>query len=482
MELHNLVSFLGMFVLLAIAWGLSAHRRTVNWRVVIWGVGLQLAFGLFLFVFPAGIRVFRWLNDVVVKVLQCAAEGSYFVFAKLAIPPGVTRDGQQSLGFILAFQALPMIIFFAALTAVLYHLKIMPMVVRGFAWVFTKLMSISGAESLCASSNIFVGIESAVTVRPYLDDMTDSEFCTILTAGMATIASSVLGFYVFILQGQFPTIAGHLVSASLLSAPAAIVMSKLLLPETGKPRTLGVDVDATYEKDDNLVAAVINGANTGMKLTLSIVALLIAFLGLVALVDLLLQLFSDRSGTLVVAALIAVFAAVQYLRQPVGMAGKKPKVLLWVVIVFGALVLSRIWLKQSGMELTLRNILSVAGYPFALIIGVPAGDAAEIGRLIGQRAVLTEVVSYQDLASLLESKALASPRSQVIAAYALCGFAHVASLAIFVGGISALVPSRASDLARVSPRALLAATLACLMTGAVAGTFFSQRPLLLGGG
>jgi len=449
--------------------------------VVTWGVGLQLAFGLFVFVFPAGIRFFRWLNDVVVRVLECAAEGSYFVFGRLAIPPGATRDGQQSLGFVLAFQALPMIIFFTALTSVLYHLKVMPMVVRGFARVFTKLMSISGAESLCASSNIFVGIEAAVTVRPYLDDMTDSEFCTILTAGMATIASSVLGFYVFILQGQFPTIAGHLVSASLLSAPAAIVMSKLLLPETGKPRTLGVDVDVTYEKDDNLVAAVINGANTGMKLTLSIVALLIAFLGLVALADLLLQIFSDRRGTLAVAGIIVVFAAVQYLREPAGTGGKKHTVLLWVVIVFGSLVLLRVWLKQLGMELTLRNILSVAGYPFALIVGVPVGDAAEIGRLIGQRAVLTEVVSYQDLAKLLEANALASPRSQVIAAYALCGFAHVASLAIFVGGISALTPKRASNLARVSLRALLAATLACLMTGAVAGTFFSNQSVLLGG-
>lgn len=482
MELYNLVSFLGMFVLLAIAWGLSAHRRTVNWRVVTWGVGLQLAFGLFVFVFPAGIRFFRWLNDVVVRVLQCAAEGSYFVFGRLAIPPGATRDGQQSLGFVLAFQALPMIIFFTALTSVLYHLKVMPMVVRGFARVFTKLMSISGAESLCASSNIFVGIEAAVTVRPYLDDMTDSEFCTILTAGMATIASSVLGFYVFILQGQFPTIAGHLVSASLLSAPAAIVMSKLLLPETGKPRTLGVDVDVTYEKDDNLVAAVINGANTGMKLTLSIVALLIAFLGLVALVDLLLQPFGGpafRSAVLAIAGVLAIGVLTCWL---LGLPMvRRFKVYLVVIAGLGLLAGLSLGLEKCGLELSLRNILSVAGYPFALIIGVPVGDAAEIGRLIGQRAVLTEVVSYQDLAKLLEANALASPRSQVIAAYALCGFAHVASLAIFVGGISALTPKRASNLARVSLRALLAATLACLMTGAVAGTFFSNQSVLLGG-
>jgi len=429
---YNLVSFAGIFVLIGFAWLLSTDRKAVNPRLIFFGVALQLLFAVFIFVVPFGSKFFLAVNDLVVKFLDSASAGTKFVFGRLALPPGTTNEvGEESLGFILAFQALPTIIFFAAIMSALYYVGVMQWLIEIFSKAFTWLMRISGAESLCAASNIFVGVEAATTIRPYLKDMTRSELCTILTAGMATIASSVLALYVFILKGQFPTIAGHLVSASILSAPAAIVMSKVLLPETGKPVTLGVEVKPHYEKESSIMEAIINGANAGLKLVFGIVALLIAFLGILALLD-----------------------------SALGWAG--------VHIGFGP-------------EMSFTKILGYVFYPFTLVIGVPPSDAMEVAKLIGERAVATEVKSYQDLAVLLSSGALKDPRSAFLATYALCGFAHVASLAIFVGGIAALVPERTRDLSEVGFRALLAATLACLMTAAVAGTFYTHGSILLGG-
>jgi CNT family concentrative nucleoside transporter len=264
--------------------------------------------------------------------------------------------------------------------------------------------------------------------------MTRSEFCTILAAGMSTTASNVLALYVFLLHRQFPAIAGHLVSASVLSAIAAIVMSKIILPEAEKPDTLGMEVEPHYAKESSLMEAIINGANEGVKMVIGIMALLLAFLGLVALVDTLLSGIGYRLNEL------------------------------------------------TGMQAdwSLKGVLGYGFYPFAIIIGVPSSDAFEIAKLIGERAVLTEIKSYQDLAILLSQGTLRDPRSAVLAAYALCGFAHIASLAIFVGGTAALVPERTKDISSVGIRALIAATLACLMTAAVAGTFFSEGSVLLG--
>jgi CNT family concentrative nucleoside transporter len=237
---YNLVSFAGIFVLAAVAWALSADRRNVNWRVIGWGIGLQLLIAVFVFVIPAGAKVFLVVNDGVVKLLDSAGEGARFVFGRLALGPGqVGKDGVESLGFMLAFQGFPTIIFFSALIAILYYVGIMPRVIKAFAWVFTRLMRVSGAESLVTATNIFAGVESNLTIRPHLASLTASELCTVLTAGMATVASNVLALYVLMLQKRFPTIAGHLISASLLSAPAALLMSKLLLPENGRPVTLG---------------------------------------------------------------------------------------------------------------------------------------------------------------------------------------------------------------------------------------------------
>ncbi len=435
MTVYNLVSFAGLFVLAAVAWLFSTDRKVVNVRVVLWGIGLQLLLACFIFVVPAGAKVFLWVNDAVTAILGTATAGVQFVFGRLALPPGTANAaGETSLGYFLAFQGLPTIIFFAALLAALYYLGVMPFFVRLFARVFTRTMRISGAESLSVSANIFVGVESALVVRPHLKDMTVSELGTIITAGMGTIASTVLAMYVMMLQRQIPTIAGHLVSASFISAPACVVMAKLIMPETGKPKTLGLDVQPHYEREDNLIMAVINGAWDGLKLLGGIVTLLIAFLGLLALANLALGWLGGLVNGL-----------------------------------FG-------WHFKWSIEALLGYLFT----PLTLAMGVPPSDAFSIAKLLGDRTILTEVFSFGRLSELMAAGALRDPRSAIIASYALCGFAHVASLAIFVGGTAALVPSRAKDLSRIGFRALLAATLACLMTGAVAGTFYTGSSILFG--
>jgi CNT family concentrative nucleoside transporter len=436
MNIYNLISFSGIFILMGFIWLFSGDKKNMNWKVIIWGVVLQLLIALFVFVIPAGTKAFLFLNNVVIKILDSASAGAKFLFGRLALAPGQISETQEtSLGFILAFQAFPTIIFFSSLISILYFYNIMPLIIRGFAYIFSRFMRVSGAESLVTASNIFVGIESNLTVKPYLSGMTRSELCTILTAGMATVASNVLAIYIFSLRTYFPTIAGHLISASLLSAPAALVMSKIILPEKEKPETLGMHIRPHYEKENSLFEAIINGANTGVKMIVGIVALLIAILGLIALLDLFLSFMGAKINTL-----------------------------------FG-----------FHLEWSLRSILGYLFYPFTLIMGVPASDAGIISKIIGERAIVTEVVAYQDLAMVLAKNLLQHPRSAVIATYALCGFAHVASMAIFVGGTAALAPNKTRALAEVALRALLAATLACFMTACVAGTFFTQGSILLRG-
>lgn len=433
--MYNFISFIGIFILMAFAWMISSNRRVINWRVIIWGTALQLVFAMFIFMVPAGTKVFIFINDAVVKLLDSASAGTRFLFGRLAIPPGMKNEaGEESLGFFLAFQALPTIIFFASIMAALYYIGVMPRLIKVFSKLFAKIMKISGAESLSVSSNIFVGVEANMTVLPYLNTMTRSELCTILAAGMSTTASNVLALYVFLLQGKFPMIAGHLVSASILSAIAAIVMSKIIMPETGKPETLGISIEPHYEKESSIMEAIIRGANEGVKMIVGIIALLLAFLGIVALAD-------------------------------------------YVLTGIGAAINN---LAGIQIDWSLKGLLGYLFYPFALAIGVPPSDALQIAKLIGERAVLTEVKAYQDLSTLLSSGALKDPRSAVLAAYALCGFAHIASLAIFVGGTAALIPKRTKDLSAIGFRSLIAATLATLMTAAVAGTFFTEGSILLG--
>jgi CNT family concentrative nucleoside transporter len=426
MTLH-LISALGFFVFAGLAWLLSNNRRNVNWRTIAWGLGLQLVIGLLVFRLPGSRQLFLTLNDGVMALLEVSKAGTNFLLGPLAAGPG--EPG--SVGFILAFQALPIAIFFSALSAALYHLGVLQFIVRAFAKLFHRTMQISGAESLTGAANIFVGVESALVVRPYLDKMTRSELLMVLSAGMTTVASTTLGIYVLMLSKTFPNIAGHLLSASVISIPAAVVMAKLLIPETETPETLNaIPTEDQGTRSRNLMGAIIAGANDGLKLAMGIATLLVAGLAFVALFD---------------------------------------KLIGWP---------SR-WLGLAE-PLSIVKILSWVFYPFAALMGIARADLMEAARLLGERVMLTEVVAYQDLAAMATSGQITDPRTVVILSYALCGFAHVASMAIFVGGTSALVPSRRDDLASLGFRALLAATLATLMTGCVAGIFSDGSGVLLG--
>ncbi len=435
MDSYNFISLAGLVILIGLGVLFSTNRKSINWHVVVWGVGLQFLIAWFLFVVPAGVKFFSVINDLVIKVLESASAGSKFLFGPLALAPGqISETGERSLGFILAFQVFPTIIFFSALISILYYIGFIPILVKGFAYLFTKLMRVSGAESLCAASNIFVGVESSLIIQPFLKEMTASELCTVLTAGMGTISSNVMALYVFSLQKVFPNIAGHLVTASLLSAPAALVMSKLLLPETGQPKTLGEHVEPNITRENNIVEAIINGAQSGLKLIGGIAALLVAVLGLVSLAD----------------------QALGFLGQKINMLG------------------------HFSFDWSFKNILGIVFYPLTLILGMPPQDASVLAKIIGERVVVTEVVSYQDLAQALKDGLLSHPRSAVLATYALCGFAHLASMAIFIGGIAALAPETIKVLARIGFRSLVAATLTGLMTANVAGVFYTGRSFLLG--
>ncbi len=435
MDISRVFNVLGIPILMLLAWLLSTNRKVVNWRVIFWGLGIELIFALFVFVLPFGTQVFLVVNSIVNSVLDSATYGTQFVFGRLALGPGTTSaSGETSLGFILAFQGLAVIIFFAALVGVLYYTGIMSRIIRLFSYVFSKLMRISGAESLCASSSVFVGVEAGLIIKPYLNRMTRSELNTILTAGMATIASSMLAAYIMILKGTFPTIAGHLVSASIMNIPAAIIMSKILCPETDTPETIGQQVKLSYERESSLFEAIINNANSGVKLVVGIGTLLLAVLGLMALADKIFVLVGTQLNG-------------------------------WFSI---------------NVDWTLKGLLGYLFYPFTLVIGVPFNDAIPAAKLIGERLILTEVTAFQDLAAQFSSATPISPRAAVMVTYALTGFAHVASVAIYVGGYIALAPNKMKEMTSLGFRALLGATLACLLTACFAGLFFSNNSILLG--
>lgn len=429
----NLVSAAGFAAFALLAWVAGGFRKPVPWRTVIGASALVLVLGAVVFWFPptrAGLVV---VNDAVLEVLSAGTAGARFLFGPLALGPGeVSPSGERSIGFVLAAQVLPSVIFFAALMALLYHLRLMQPVVLLFARVFHGTLRLSGAESLAGASNIFVGVESAMTVRPYLDRMTRSELLTLLTCGMSTVASTTLAIYVGFLEDVFPQIAGHLISASVLSIPCAALASKLLLPETEVPETLGgIPPAAEATRQSGPMAALAAGSWDGLKLSAGIATLLIAVLGLVALVDVAL----GRLG--------APFA--ETLRGPLDSS----RILGWLFA------------------------------PLALLLGLDPSEVPRAARLLGERAIVTEVVAYQKLAALAAAGEL-SERGLLVLSYALCGFAHVASTGIFVGGTAALAPGRRADLAALGVKALVASTLATLMTGALAGVFYYGQPGVLG--
>jgi CNT family concentrative nucleoside transporter len=422
----NLISLLGFLVFAALAWAIGGFRRPVPWRTVLGAAALMLLLGVLVFLVPWTRPAFVWVNDAVVALLGASRRGAIFLGGPLALNPGEsTGAGEPSIGFVFAGQVLPAVIFFASLMAAGYHLRLIQPIVRLFAKLVRRTLQLSGAESLAGSANIFVGIESATTVRPYLERMTRSELLTLITCAMSTVASTTLGIYVFALQDSFPRIAGHLISASVLSIPAAVLVSKLMLPETGTPETLGT-VPPLHEdqRHGNTMAALAAGAWDGLKLAAGIATLLIAILGLVGVIDLLLG-------------------------------------------------------KLSGGPLTLERILGWGFTPLAWLLGIETADLAGSSRLLGQRLVETEVLSYVELGALGAGGAV-SPRTLLVMSYALCGFSHIASVGIFVGGISALAPSRRDDLTALGLRALAGSTLATLMTGALAGLFYHGQRGVLG--
>jgi CNT family concentrative nucleoside transporter len=423
--LYRFIAFAGFLIVGFIAW-LTGNRGSVNWKTIAGSFVLAWVLGVLTFWLPWSRQALSWLNDILIAILNVYQKGNIFLFGPLAIGPGQTLpDGTASIGFVLAMQVLPAVIFFSAVVAGLYYLKIMPAIVRGFAWLFYRAMRISGAESLSASANIFVGIESSLTIRPYLASLTPSELLTVLTCMMATVASTVMAIYVIALQGVFPEIAGHLVSASIISIPCAILISKLTLPENQQPETLG-DLPAAVEEinasendpPSNLIAALIAGGMQGVQMAVGIATLLIVFLGLEALVDLVLGLLPQM--------------------------GEAP--------------------------LSLNRILGWASWPFTVLMGLKPEEWQTASQILGARFVETEVTAYFKLAAVqgVASPAL-TPRSLIVLTYALCGFVHVASMGIFVGGLSALIPSRVQDISRLGFRALWTAFLATVLTGCIAG-------------
>ena len=427
MSLLNLISLVGLIVFGFTAWVLGGFRRPVAWSTVLGSGLLMLALGSLIFLFPPTRSALAGLNDLVVAVLGASRAGAIFLFGPLGLNPGETvPTGETSIGLILAVQVFPAVIFFSSLMAVLYHLGLIQPVVLAFARLFKRSLKLSGAESLAASLNIFFGIESAIAVRPYLEGMTRSELLTLLTCCMCTVASTVLPVYVSFLENTFPQVAGHLMCASVLSVPAAAAVSKLMLPETGEPETLGsLPPMDRAGRSDNTFAALASGAWEGLKLVAGIAALLIAVLGVVALLNLILgKLASPLQG----------------------------------------------WLR--GDPLSLEGLFGWLFLPPAFLLGLDPADIRVAGQLLGKRVILTEVVAYQELGRLAAAHVV-SQRGILVLTYALCGFTHVASLGIFVGGIAAMAPSRRNDLTALAFRALAAATLACLMTGAVAGLFYT---------
>lgn len=412
---ENLISLLGFFSFAGMAWLLSNNKKKVNGRVVLGGLGLQLVLALLVMGIPAlGIAgplrfLFDYANTAVLSVLKFTEEGSRFLFGDLV--------DSQKYGLIIAFQILPIIIFMSALMALLYHLGVMQKIVSFFAVIMHKFLNVSGAESLSASANIFFGqTEAPLVVRPFLARMTNSELFCVMLGGMATVAGSVLGAYTSLLKDKIPDIAGHLLTASVLSAPAALVIAKIMLPETEKPETLGA-VPPEYKKekiDSNMIEAVARGASEGLYLALNVAAMLIAFIAMIAFGDALLK---------------------------------------WM----GELI---------HIELSLSLILGWFFAPFAWLMGIPWSEVMSAGTLLGQKMALNEFVAYLNLAKNLESL---SERTIVILSYALCGFANFSSIGIQIGGIGSLVPERRKDLARLGLKAMIGGTLAAFMTAAIAG-------------
>ena len=394
--MYRLISLLGIGVFILAAWLLSENRKRINIRLVVYGLLIQFVFAFFVLKTSPGKTIFDFLNKCFTKITSFTTEGSQFVFGGLLDK------------FSFALSVLPTIIFFSSFFAVLYYFGILQFFVRIFAWVFMKLLKTSGAESLSAAANIFIGqTEAPLIVKPYIKTMTRSELMCLMTGGLATVAGGVLAAYI-----QMGIDAGHLIAASVMSAPAAIVMAKIMVPETGTPQTAtqsGIKIEVT---DRNALDAAARGASEGIFLALNVAAMLIAFIAFVAMFNYIFSLF----GT------------------------------------------------------SIEDVLGLIFKPLAFLMGVPWEETSQVGTLLGQKTVLNEFIAYSSLAKMnADTATMLSERSTIISIYALCGFSNFGSIAILLGGIGAMVPERRSEIASLGIKALVAGTFACLLTANIAG-------------
>ncbi len=405
MMLERFISFVGLLSMLAVGFAFSSHRNKINWKTVISGLLLQIFLGLIILKTSFGKSVFEGARAFFTGILSYTNEGSQFIFGSLM--------DTNKFGFIFFVMVLPTIIFMSSLMSILYHLGIMQIVIKGTAKVMVKLMGTSGAESLSAAANIFAGqTEAPLVVKPFIGKMTESELMALMTGGMATVAGGVLAAYV-----GMGIDAGHLLAASVMSAPAALVCAKILIPEVEESSTKG-DVSLHLPKTTaNLIDAAATGAADGLKLALNVAGMLLAFIALIAL-------FNGTLG--------------------------------WVGGLF------------NYPELSLELIMGYVFAPFAFLMGVPTEDIFNVGTLLGKKLVINEFVAYLDLREMMP---LLSERGAIISTYALCGFANFSSIAIQVGGIGTIAPERRQDLAKLGMRSLLGGTLACFMTACIAGIF-----------
>jgi CNT family concentrative nucleoside transporter len=435
-----LFGLFGLCCLLAIAWLFSNNKRRVDWRLVVTGVVLQIAFAYFVLLTDSGSAIFEGLGKLFVTLINFTNEGSKMILGGFA--------DQDKYGFVFIFHALPTVIFFASFMAVLYHLGVMQWIVKIMALAITKLMRVSGAETTSVCAGVFIGqTEAPLTVRPYINRMTDSELLTMMIGGMAHIAGGVMAVYIGMLAGTDPALqqmyAKHFLAASIMAAPATLLIAKILIPETGQPLTRGT-VTVHVEKDSaNIIDAAAGGASDGMKLAINIAAMLLAFVALIAMVNSVIGWVGDwHAGG---------YQSLNMMLNEGAAAGATP------------------------IKLNLGLILGYILAPIAWVIGIEWDDPIIAGGLIGQKVVLNEFIAYLQLAQTPVGTGVGaiSEHSRLILTYALCGFANFASIAIQIGGIGGLAPERRADLARFGLRAVLGGSIATLMTATIAGVLLT---------
>lgn len=422
---------LGLFVLLGLVTILSANKRAINWRLVAGGVGLQFILGLAILRVPFIEGLFEYASSFFVAILDFTGEGAEFLFGRLVTDMG-------TFGFIFTFQVLPTIIFFSALTSLLYYLGILQRIVFVFAWVMSKVMALSGAESVAAAANVFVGqTEAPLVIKPYIPNMSRSEIMALMTGGMATIAGAVLVAYIGLLGGDDPALraqyASHLLVASIMNAPAALVIAKIIIPETES-----VQRKILIPKEDigsNSLDALAGGTTQGLQLALNVGAMLLVFIAMVAMIN----------------AVFGLIGGVSFGE----FTGLNELMVQWTDGRFDAL--------------SMQSVMAFIFAPIAWIIGVSGEDILVFGSLLGEKMVINEFVAYNSLTEARDGGLFMDPRSVMIATFALCGFANLSSIGIQIGGISVLAPGKRAELCSLGVRALIGGTVATLMTATLAG-------------